>query len=151
MLFRSTESALIPFTVALAWQCAPMRMMAVPTAIVALTSPAIAGWLFGWSAQTTISTIIPCALILGLGYRRATRQPHPRFLRHAFIVAAVGGAWFVAALTTDAILGLIHVQLFKLYGTSNFFADLRFYIGWILGLALVPSAELPKSDEAARR
>src|SRR5262245_30370277 len=123
--------------------------VAVPTAIVALTSPAIAGWLFGWSAQTIISTIIPCALILGLGYRRATRQPYPGFQRYALIVAAVGAVWLVAAFTTDWILGLIHVQLFKLYSMSNFFADLRFYIGWMLGLALAPSAELPKSGEAA--
>jgi hypothetical protein len=50
-ILLTTESAFIPFTVALAWQCAPMRVMAVPTAIVALTSPAIAGWLFGWSAR----------------------------------------------------------------------------------------------------
>jgi hypothetical protein len=137
----TTEWAVIPFAMMLAWQCARPRWIAVPTGVVALASPAIAGWLFGWSAKSMLDTIIPCSIILALGYRAVGKPPaESAFARCARIVALVGMIWIGAALVVDAALGFFRLNPFKLYSASDVFADMRFYLGWTLGLLLAPSA-----------
>jgi hypothetical protein len=117
------------------------RWIAVPTGAVALASPAIAGWLFGWSAKSMLDTIIPCSIVLALGYRAVAKPPAERaFARCARIVALVGMIWIGAALVVDAALGFFRLNPFKLYSASDVFADMRFYLGWTLGLLLAPSA-----------
>jgi hypothetical protein len=130
----------------LAWQSVRLRWLAVPTGIIALASPAIAGWLFGWSTKTILDTIIPCAIVLALGYRAVAKPPADRaFARCARIVAVVSVVWIGAALVIDAVLGSFHLgsfhlNPFKLYSASDVFADMRFYLGWTLGLLLAPHA-----------
>ena len=148
----TTEWAFIPFTIMLAWQSAPVRWLAVPTGIIALASPGISGWLFGWSAQTIIATMIPCTLILALGYRSVTKPPHEHgFARCARIVALVGVIWLASALLIDALLGLAHLNPLKFYSASGFFGDMRFYFGWTLGLLLAPSAQPQRTDVTAAK
>jgi hypothetical protein len=135
------EWAFVPFAMMLAWQCVCLRWLAVPTGIVALASPAIAGWLFGWSTKTILDTMMPCAIVLALGYRAIGKPPADRaFARCASIVAVVGAVWIGAALLIDAVLGFFHLNPFKLYSGSEAFADMRFYLGWTLGLLLAPYA-----------
>src|ERR1700683_5481597 len=137
----TTEWAFVPFAMMLAWQSARLRWLAVPTGIIALASPAIAGWLCGWSTRTILDTIIPCAIVLALGYRAVAKLPADRgFARCARIVAVVGVVWIGAALVIDAVLGSFHLNPFKLYSASDVFADMRFYLGWTLGLLLAPHA-----------
>jgi hypothetical protein len=120
----TTEWAFVPFAMMIAWQSVRLRWLAVPTGIAALASPAIAGWLFGWSTKTILDTIIPCAIVLTLGYRAVAKPPADRaFARCARIVAIVGVVWISAALVI---------------GASDVFADVRFYFGWTLGLLLAP-------------
>ena len=114
------EWAFVPFAMMLAWQCVRLRWLAVPTGIVALASPAIAGWLFGWSTKTILDTMIPCAIVLALGYRAIAKPPANRaFARCARIVAVVGAGWIGAALVIDAVLGFFHLNPFKLYSASD--------------------------------
>jgi hypothetical protein len=123
----------------LAWQSVRLRWLAVPTGIVALASPAIAGWLFDWPTKTVLDTMIPCAIVLALGYRAIAKAPANRsFARCARIVAVVGAGWIGAALVIDAVLGFFHLNPFKLYSASDAFADMRFYLGWTVGLLLTP-------------
>lgn len=143
----TTEWAFIPFTIMLAWQSVSVRWFAVPTGIIALASPGISGWLFGWSAQTIIATMISCSLILALGYRSVTKPPREHaFARCARVVALVGAVWLASALLIDALLGFAHLNPLKFYSPSGFFGDMRFYFGWILGLLLAPSARPRRTD-----
>jgi hypothetical protein len=138
----TTEWAFVPFALMLAWQCVRHRWLVVPTGVVALASPAIAGWLFGWSTKTILDTIIPCAIVLALGYRAVAKPPANRALaRCARIVAVVGAVWIGAALGIDTVLGFFRLNPFNLYSAPDVFADMRFYLGWTLGLLLAPSAE----------
>jgi hypothetical protein len=85
--------------------------------------------------------MIPCAIVLALGYRAIAKPPANRaFARCARIVAVVGAGWIGAALVIDAVLGFFHLNPFKLYSASDAFADMRFYLGWTLGLLLTPYA-----------
>jgi hypothetical protein len=139
----TTEWAFVPFTIMVAWQCLRLRWFAVPTGVVALASPAIAGWRFGWLTKTILDTIIPCSIVLALGYRAVVKPPAERaFARCARIVALVGAIWIGTAVVIDAILGFFHLNPFKLYSASDVFADMRFYLGWTLGLLLAPSPQM---------
>jgi hypothetical protein len=60
--------------------------------------------------------------------------------RCARVVAVVSAVWIGAALIIDAVLGFFHLSPFKLYSASDVFADMRFYLGWTLGLLLAPYA-----------
>jgi hypothetical protein len=147
----TTEWAFVPFAMMLAWQCVRLRWLAVPTGIVALVSAAIAGWLFGWSTKAILDTIIPCAIVLALGYRAVAKPPANRaFVRCARIVAVVGAVWIGAALLIDTVLGFFHLNPFKLYSASDVFADMRFYLGWTLGLLLAPYAGREATGRATR-
>src|SRR5271170_4302817 len=102
-------------------------------------STGIAGWVFSWSGRAVITTAIPCVLILGLGYRQATKEPRPRaFLRCARSVALVAAIWLASALLLDAILNFYRVDQLRLYDASSFWTDVRFYLGWSAGLVLAP-------------
>jgi hypothetical protein len=38
----------------------------------------------------------------------------------------------------QAVLWLAHVEAFRVYERSEFWSDLRFYIGWVIGLFVAP-------------
>ena len=97
---------------------------------------ASAGWLFSWSVREAITTIIPCLLILGLGYRRVIGPPEePALGRCARVVAFVGAGWLIGARLVDLFLD----NRARVYATPEFWVDARFYLGWTLGLLLAPS------------
>jgi hypothetical protein len=108
--------------------------------------------LFGWSTKTILDTIIPCAIVLALGYRAVAKRPTNRALaRCARIVAVVGVVWIGAALVIDVVLGFFHLDPFKLYSAPDVFADMRFYLGWTLGLLLAPYAGRETTGRAPGR
>jgi hypothetical protein len=81
--------------------------------------------------------------VLALGYRAVVKPPAERaFARCARIVGLVGAIWIGTAVVIDAILGFFHLNPFKLYSASDVFADMRFYLGWTLGLLLAPSPQM---------
>ncbi len=140
--------AIVPFAVALAWLAMRVRWLAIPAAIVAVASPFVAGWLFAWSTLSIVTTLIPCLVILALGYRQLTREPLDDLSRCAGIVAVVGAGWLACALLADSVLALFHLRQFRLYTISGYWTDLRFYLGWSLGLMLAPS---PRYGEERQR
>jgi hypothetical protein len=144
----TTEWAFVPFAMMIGWQSVRLRWLAVPTGMIALASPAIAGWLFGWSTRTILEAIIPCAIVLALGYRAVAQPPADRaFTRCARIVATVGVVWVGAALVIYAVLDFFHLNPFKPYSASDVLTDVRFYFGWTLGLLLAP---YPAREAAGR-
>ncbi len=127
--------AAVPIAVTLAWHGVGDRRVAWPLGILGAVSPVVAGWLFGWPAATIVTTEVPTLALLGLGYRELRRPPHERaFVRCGVRVLAVALVWLPVARAIDAFGG--HVGQF--YGWTDFFVDARFYVGWALGLALVP-------------
>jgi hypothetical protein len=143
-----TAWSIVPFAVALAWLSMRQGWFAIPMGIIAGASSCLAGWLFVWSTQAVITTTIPCLAILALGYRQLLRHPGRRGLTHcAHGVALVAAVWLAIALLADAVLAFSHFDRFGLYNASRFWMDVRFYLGWTLGLMLVPS---PYGQPAAR-
>ena len=115
----------------------------------------LTGWLFDWPMESVIATTIPCLIILALGYRRGLRAPSHRVLaRCARSVALVGTIWLLVAAVFDVVTPLLHLGHVELYDAPSFWMDLRFYIGWTVGLALAPSPiasrDLPHSFRLAR-
>jgi hypothetical protein len=134
-----TEWAFVPFAVTLAWLCVWQRWLRVPMGVTGAASSWLAGWLFGWSTHDVITTAIPCVLILCLGYRRLLGKPDEHeFARCARLVALVAAIWFAVALLLDAAFTLSHTDQFAIYDATEFWIDVRFYVGWALGLMLAP-------------
>jgi hypothetical protein len=135
----TTAWALVPFTITLAWLSVRSPWLALPMGVLAGTSSCIAGWVFSWSVHDVITTSVPCVFILGLGYRQAMRQPsHSAFTRCAATLALVATAWFTIALLLDLCFNAYRIVPIRLYSANDFWVDLRFYLGWILGLILAP-------------
>jgi hypothetical protein len=134
-----TAWAFVPFAVTLAWLCVWQRWLRVPMGVTGAASSWLAGWLFDWSTHDVITTAIPCVLILCLGYRTLLKMPGERgFARCARLVAIVAASWFAIALLIDAGFALSHTDHVAIYDATAFWTDLRFYIGWALGLLLAP-------------
>ena len=60
-------------------------------------------------------------------------------MRCAPVVAVIGAAWLLLALPIDLLLRLSHPDAWQIYRSGEAWIDLRFYIGWSLGLLLAPS------------
>ena len=132
----TTAWASVPFAVTLAWLSAPVRWLAVPLGIVGALSPFVAGWTFSWPLRSVITTAAPTVLILGLGYRRRMQNS---LGRRSWLVAWVAMAWLATAVLLVQVLGWLGLDQLKPYNALNFWMDVRFYLGWALGLILAPS------------
>jgi hypothetical protein len=131
--------AFVPFTVTLAWLSVWQRWLRVPMGVIGGASSCFAGWLFGWSSQTVITTTIPCLVILGLGYRQLLQEPgEHEFARCARLVVLVAAIWFPVTMLLDAAFAFRYADHLEIYDTTSFWTDVRFYIGWALGLLLAP-------------
>jgi hypothetical protein len=131
--------AFVPFFVTLAWLSARHRWVGIPLGIIAVASPFFAGWLFSWSWQEIVTTAIPCGLILLLGYRQAVRKSWQRgFARCAKIVGAAALTWLAIAAIVRLAFDVFHIAPFRLYDMFGFWIDVRFYLGWVIGLELTP-------------
>ena len=143
-LALAAEWAIVPFCIAVAWQGATSRLLRMPTAIIGAVSSGVTGWLFGWTPQIIIATMAPCLLIQYLGYRQISKQPtRSAFERCGLVVAKSAIGWLVFAALLDIVLTAGGADWLRLYDLSNFLIDVRFYLGWTIGLFLVsfPVAE----------
>jgi hypothetical protein len=129
--------AAVPFCVTLAWLSAPWPWLGIPMAALAAMSPLVAGWAFHWSVLGIVATEITALAILLLGLRAVPRLPEARlFRRCAAIVAGVAAAWLLLVLLADALSHALGSR--PLYGLARAGIDLRFYLGWVVGLLLAP-------------
>jgi hypothetical protein len=91
---------------------------------------------------TTLTTAIPCILILALGYRHArAARGDLYFARYAPTLAVVAIVWLSVTPIYDAIIPSWKGWT-PLYSVSDYFVDLRFYFGWFLGLLLTHAPEV---------
>ena len=139
----------VPFAIALAWQAITRRYLAILFGILAAASSFVAGWWFDWGLTTTLTTAIPCLLIQGVGYRRARTSTHDvSFERYAPTLAFVAVAWLLFSPAYDAIVDLVKGRWTPLYSAADYFVDVRFYIGWFVGLLLTRAPGGDATEEA---
>ena len=131
--------AIVPFAISLAWLAARSAWPARILSAVAAASPVLAGLYFGWSLQSILTTAIPCAIILGFGFRTLFLEGSYDLRACARTVALIGGIWLIGAGLFDAILALFGGDKLFLYSSDGYWVDARFYLGWSLGLLLAPT------------
>jgi hypothetical protein len=132
--------AAIPFFVTIAWMAA--RGPAWLGWIVA-AGAIIAGYLidvaFEWEARAVLTSVIPAIFILVAGRMIVREQwDAATFRRCARATAVIALTWLVATGVLQGLLSLAHVEAFRIYETSEIWSDLRFYIGWVIGLFVAP-------------
>ncbi|HUA78014.1 MAG TPA: hypothetical protein VMA86_10105 [Acetobacteraceae bacterium] len=141
--------AAVPFAVTLAWLASGRLWRAVPLGILAAASPLLAGWLFAWTPREILTTAIPCLAIQLLGYRALPGERERSFIRCAASTARVAALWLVLALAVDELLAALGVGRLGLYESApDFWIDVRFYLGWALGLLFAPFPH-PAAERAA--
>ena len=132
----ATEWAFVPFAVTLAWLTRSPPWLGIVMAALAAGSSCLAAWLFDWGALSALTTTIPSVLILGLGYRYMRGQAG--FARCARMLVIVAAAWLCAALVIEVGSGWFGFGPVEVYPPSTFWEDVRFYVGWAIGLSLAP-------------
>jgi len=141
----ATAWAIVPSAVTLAWLSAGSWRLHASLLVVAALSPGVAGWLFSWSWTNIITTELPCAAILILGLRETVRRlegnPFPACAR---VVAIVSVSWLVLAILIDAL----HLVRPPLYVSDEFWIDVRFYLGWAIGLMVAPFPHFSREAHA---
>jgi hypothetical protein len=141
--------AAIPFFVTIAWMTAGRPPWGWIFSAVAAVSPVVLAVGFIWSWQDWLTTQIPTLVILAAGYRQARLASDPAlFRRAAQSLAWICPLWFVCALAVGAMLDLVGMGWAELYSRYEFWIDVRFYIGWAMGLLLVPLPHLPPVQPA---
>jgi hypothetical protein len=134
------EWASIPAAVTAGWFVAgTSRRLALPAVGFACAWIVAVGALYGWGWPVVATTAAPCCLIALLGTRAVLRRwDAGTFPALAKLTACVAGGWMVLAVLIE--VGAEHVGLgYRLYTPDAFYDDLRFYLGWSLGLSVAPN------------
>ena len=141
------EWASIPAAVTAAWFVAgTSRRLALPAVGLACAWIVAVGYLYGWGWLVVATTAAPCCLIALLGTRAVLRRwDASTFPALAKLTAGVAGGWLVLAWLTGAAVGHVGSPGFQLYTPDAFYDDLRFYLGWALGLSVAPNP-VPEGD-----
>jgi hypothetical protein len=143
----TTAWAIVPGAVTLAWLAARRRRLAWLIGVPAALSGCIVGSLYSWSGPEIFGSVVPSVAILGFGYPWATKNARPSVLiRCAPVVVATAAIWLALAVTVDLLLRLWRPDAWQIYRPGAAWIDLRFYIGWTIGLLLAPAPR-----EAAKR
>jgi hypothetical protein len=139
------EWALIPFAVTLAWFGARVGgRAAVLAGILAGAWVVAVGLHYEWAWRDIVTTALPCFAIIALGTRFvAQRWDDETFLHLALLTAVVAAGWFALAWLAQGGAWLFGASDFRIYSGDRFWEDLRFYLGWSLGLAVAPNPVPP--------
>jgi hypothetical protein len=91
------------------------------------------------------TTAVPCCLIVLLGARVVVRRwDSGTFPTLAKLTAGVAGGWMMLAWLADLGAWQMGGPGSQLYAPDAFYDDLRFYLGWSLGLSVAPNP-VPKA------
>ncbi|BCQ26924.1 hypothetical protein NK8_51130 (plasmid) [Caballeronia sp. NK8] len=133
--------AITPFFITIAWMAARgPSWVAWPVAAFAVIVSFVAGVIFGWSVHVLVTSVIPVICVLIAGCIIVRQQWDARtFRRCARATGVIALAWLVLMGALQVVLWLAHVQAFRIYERSEFWSDLRFYIGWVTGLLVAPA------------
>jgi hypothetical protein len=131
----------IPFVVTTAWLCAHLtRWVAIPILLLALIAILSIGFVFDWNGADIFTTTVPCVCILFGGFYLMRKHSDQRALwRCTTMTAAIAIIWLASMGFLQAILSLFAVKSMSVYAWSEYTIDCRFYLGWLIGLAVAPN------------
>ncbi|HYG90477.1 MAG TPA: hypothetical protein VD978_29930 [Azospirillum sp.] len=153
------EWASIPAAVTAAWfVVGTSRRFALLAAALACAWIVVVGHLYGWGWPIVATSAAPGFLIALLGTRIVLRHwDENTFPALAKLTAWVAGGWMLLAWGVQAGSEIIDSPGLQLYTPEAFYDDLRFYLGWCLGLFVAPNPvqeDAPgerKPDSGSRR
>jgi len=136
-----SQWAWIPFVVTIAWLSARRtRWIAIPILLLALMAIVSIGFVFDWGADDIFTTTVPCVSILFGGFYVMRRhRGHRALLRGTTMTAAIAIIWLASMGSLQAVLSLFATTTLHVYTWSEYTIDCRFYLGWLIGLAVAPS------------
>jgi hypothetical protein len=132
--------AWIPFMVTIAWLCArKARWIRLPVLLLALASIVLIGFVFDWYAADIFTTTVPCMAVLLGGFRLMRKYPDDRTLSHCTVMTAcIAFIWLASMGLLQAFLSMFAFKRPSIYSWSEYVIDFRFYLGWVIGLAVAP-------------
>jgi hypothetical protein len=149
---RARENLVVAVSLALQWAAMPFfiivawiatrggKWFARSMAGVAVIAGYVIALIFGWSARSLLTSEIPAIFVLIAGRIIVREQWDARtFQRCARATAVIALTWLAVTGVAQAVLSLLRVDAFRIYEWSEFWSDLRFYIGWVIGLFIAPA------------
>lgn len=138
---QALEWASVPGAITAAWLVASAsRRFAYPATAAACAWTLAAGLVWGWTWPDVVTTTIAGWLIALLGTRKVLRG------WDAGCIPALARIVFVTSLTcvsfvllAQKVAGWASGHSFEFYTVPQAYEDLRFYLGWFLGLSIAPN------------
>jgi hypothetical protein len=148
---QALQWASIPAAVTAAWFVAgTWPRLAVPATVLTCVWIVAAGILYEWGWQVVTTSAIPCCLLAVLGTRRVLRRwDRETIPALARLAAMITFGWLILAWVADAIIIRLGGPSLDFYSTEAAGDDLRFYIGWCLGLFVAPNP-VPDREASGR-
>jgi hypothetical protein len=140
-LTQLPEWALVPFAVTLAWFSAGARASVCATAALLACAVIVAvGIQYQWGLQDIVTTVIPAWALVAGGVVLLRRAWEPRSIdRLAVMTALTALSWFLLVGLAELVLFAAGSRHWHLYDYDEFLIDVRYYIGWSLGIVLAPN------------
>lgn len=137
----ASEWASIPAAVTAAWFVAgTARRLALPAAGLACAWIILIGHLYGWGWPIVVTSAVPGFLIALLGTGIVLRHWDAGTVPAlAQLTGWVAGGWLLLAWALQAGSEMIDSPGLQLYTPESFYDDVRFYLGWCLGLLVAPN------------
>lgn len=136
--------ACIPFTVTVAWLCVHhTRWISVTTFLLAVAAIALVGYVFDWYAVDILTTVLPCSAVLIAGLMVMRKSPRSSGLsRCAVSTMLIAFLWLALAGALQSAFSLVAPKTWVIYTWGEYTIDFRFYMGWVIGLAVAPRPAL---------
>lgn len=137
--------ACIPFMTTIAWFCAyGQRWIGLLALLLALLAIVLVGVVFDWNIPDILTTVIPCTCILLVGFFHMRKHRDQQVLsRCVMLTAAIAVIWLISAGCLQLVLSLVALKKVHIYTWVEYTIDLRFYVGWVIGLAVAPRPAAP--------
>ena len=131
--------ACIPFMVTVAWLCAhKTRWLSFPAAFAALLTIPLIGVVFAWDLNDIFTTTVPCTCILLAGFISKQKSREPWNLSRCVMLTAVIAVTWLACMGALQLALLLASRTLVIYSWSEYTIDIRFYVGWVIGLTIAP-------------
>ncbi len=129
----------IPFMVTVAWLCAhKKRWLSFPAVFAALLTIPLIGVVFAWDLNDIFTTTVPCTCILLAGFISKQKSGEPWNLSRCVKLTAVIALIWLASSGLLQLALLLASKTLVIYSWSEYTIDIRFYVGWVIGLAIAP-------------
>lgn len=137
---EALQWASVPAAVTVAWFAAARAPhFALLAAGLAAAWTVGTGYLFDWRPAVVVATVLPAFGIALLGARLTGRRwDEGTFPALARLTATVAAGWLVLLCLVRYAADALGWQMSRVYGTPQLLEDLRFYLGWSLGVMLAP-------------